>query len=71
MALHAAAEKGHVEIIERLLAAGADVNACSFKRGRGQTALQSAVVGGHDEAMQVLRDNGAVGRTGGGSLLFP
>ncbi|WYZ43856.1 hypothetical protein EsH8_VII_000292 [Colletotrichum jinshuiense] len=71
MALHAAAEKGYVDIIERLLAAGADVNACSFKRGRGQTALQSAVVGGHDQAIQVLRSNDAVGRTGGGRFLFP
>lgn len=71
MALHAAAEKGHVDIIKRLLAAGADVNACCFKGRKGQTALQSAAVGGHDETMQVLRDNGAVGRTGGGRFLFP
>ncbi|KAE9567895.1 hypothetical protein CGMCC3_g16003 [Colletotrichum fructicola] len=71
MALHAAAEKGHVDIIKRLLAARADVNACSFKGRKGQTALQSAAVGGHDETIQVLRDNGAVGRTGGGRFLFP
>lgn len=70
MALHAAAEKGHVEIIQRLLAAGADVNAYSNKRGRRQTALQSATVGGHAKAIQFLRDNGAIGRTGGGCLLF-
>ncbi|KAG6354195.1 hypothetical protein INS49_004799 [Diaporthe citri] len=69
MALHAAAEKGHVEIIERLLAAGADLNAYSSKRRRGQTALQSATVGGHARAIQLLRDNGAIRRTGGG-LLF-
>ncbi|OHF04086.1 hypothetical protein CORC01_00425 [Colletotrichum orchidophilum] len=70
MALHAAAEKGRVDIIERLLAAGADVNAYSFKGRQGQTALQSATVGGHDQAIQALRDNGAVGRTGGGRFLF-
>lgn len=70
MALHAAAEKGHVEIIERLLAAGADINAYSSKRGRGQTALQSATVGGHATAIQFLEDNGAIRRTGGGCLLF-
>ncbi|KAK1469603.1 hypothetical protein CMEL01_01370 [Colletotrichum melonis] len=71
MALHAAAETGRVDVIERLLAAGADVNACSFKRRRGQTPLQSAAVGGHEEAMRVLRDHGAVGKTGGGRFLFP
>ncbi|KAH6880827.1 ankyrin repeat protein [Thelonectria olida] len=70
MALHAAAEKGRVDILQRLLTAGADVNACSFKRGRGQTALQSAVARGHDQAKQFLIDNGAVGRTGGGRFLF-
>jgi ankyrin repeat protein len=70
MALHAAAEKGRIDVIRRLLEAGADINACSFKRGRGQTALQSAAAGGHDEAIQVLTDNGATGKTGGGSFLF-
>lgn len=70
MALHAAAEKGHVEIIERLLVAGADINAYSSKRGRGQTALQSATVGGHAKAIEFLRDKGAIMRTGGGYLLF-
>lgn len=70
MALHAAAEVGRVDIIKMLLAAGADVNACSFRRGRGQSALQSAVVGGHEEAAQVLRAAGATGRSGGGCFLF-
>ncbi|KAM3456912.1 hypothetical protein NHJ6243_008017 [Beauveria neobassiana] len=70
MALHAAAEVGRVDIIKMLLAAGADVNACSFRRGRGYTALQSAVVGGHEEAAQVLRAAGATGRSGGGCFLF-
>ncbi|XWX00240.1 hypothetical protein V2A60_008260 [Cordyceps javanica] len=70
MALHAAAEAGRVEIIKMLLAAGADVNACSFRRGRGYSALQSAVVGGHEEAAQVLRAAGATGRSGGGCFLF-
>ncbi|CAI0646697.1 unnamed protein product [Colletotrichum noveboracense] len=59
MALHAAAEKGHVDIIKRLLADGADVNACSFKGRKVQTTLQSAAVGGHNQAIQVLRDHGA------------
>ncbi|KAL2875268.1 hypothetical protein SGCOL_009559 [Colletotrichum sp. CLE4] len=71
MALHAAAEKGRVDLMERLLAAGADVNACSYKGRRGQSALQSAAVRGYEEAMQVLRDHGAVGKTGGGRFLFP
>ncbi|KAK7711260.1 hypothetical protein SLS63_012693 [Diaporthe eres] len=71
MALHAAAEKGHVEIIKRLIAAGADVNAYSTKRGRGQTALQCATVGGHVKAIQFLKDNGAIRRTGGGDNRWP
>lgn len=70
MALHAAAEVGRVDIIKMLLAAGADVNACSFRRGRGYTALQSAMVGGHEEAAQVLRAAGATGRSGGGCFLY-
>ncbi|TQV95552.1 hypothetical protein V2A60_000741 [Cordyceps javanica] len=70
MALHAAAAAGRVDIIEMLLAAGADVNACSRKRGRAQSALQSAVAGGHDEAARTLRERGATGKSGGGRLLF-
>lgn len=70
MALHAAAERGHVEIIKRLLSSGADVNAYSSKRSRAQTALQSAAVGGHDDAMEILRQNGAVSGAGIGCFLF-
>ncbi len=70
MALHAAAEKGRVDVIKLSVAAGANVNACSLRRFRGQTALQSAAVGRHKEAIRVLRERDAVGRTGGGRFLF-
>jgi ankyrin repeat protein len=44
MALHAAAETGHLKVVERLLAANADVNAAGYG---GQTALQAAAENGH------------------------
>ncbi|KJZ70270.1 hypothetical protein HIM_10351 [Hirsutella minnesotensis 3608] len=61
-ALHAAAEKGHVEIIRRLLQAGAQVNAFEIKSGRAQTALRCAIANGNEEAVKLLRDAGAVER---------
>ncbi|KAI1404230.1 ankyrin repeat-containing domain protein [Hypoxylon fuscum] len=45
-----AVEGGHLEIVERLLAAKADVNAA----GNGRTALQAAVKGGHLEIVERL-----------------
>jgi ankyrin repeat protein len=47
------ARNGHVEVVERLLAANADVNASVSMNG-GQTALQAAAEGGHLEAVEKL-----------------
>jgi ankyrin repeat protein len=52
-ALQAAAEGGHLEIVERLLAAQADVNAAAGGYG-GRTALQAAAQGGHLEIVERL-----------------
>ncbi|ERF74129.1 hypothetical protein EPUS_06398 [Endocarpon pusillum Z07020] len=48
-ALHAAAEGGHIEIVERLLATEADIN-----KGHGQNALEAAAGGGHIEVVERL-----------------
>lgn len=45
-ALQAAARRGYLEVVERLLAANVDVNAAAAA-GFGKTALQAAVKGGH------------------------
>lgn len=66
--LHAAAQSGSVEVVKVLLDAGVDVNACSPRRG--QTALQSAAVAGHDDIEALLRRNNAVGKSSGGVTLF-
>lgn len=52
-ALCAAAEKGHPEIVELLLDAGADVHA------RKDTALRMAVENGHTETVKLLINRGA------------
>jgi ankyrin repeat protein len=52
-ALQAAAGGGHIEVVERLLAAKADVNAQAATYG-GRTALQAAAGGGHLEVMERL-----------------
>ncbi|RFU82187.1 ankyrin repeat [Trichoderma arundinaceum] len=67
-ALHAAAEKGYIKIVKRLVDSGADVNSCHNRRG--QTPIQGAMAAGHQETVQYLRDVGAVGKTGGGILIF-
>ncbi|KAL7947111.1 ankyrin repeat protein [Trichoderma barbatum] len=67
-ALHAAAEKGCIDIVKKLVDSGADVNS-SYNR-RGQTPIQGAMAGGHEEVVKYLRDMGAVGRTGGGIFMF-
>ena len=45
-AIQAAAEGGHLEVVERLLQEKADVNAAAWANG-GRTALQAAAEGGH------------------------
>ena len=55
-ALQAAAEGGHKEIVEVLLAANADVNA---RTSESRTPLQAAAEGGHREIVEVLFAAGA------------
>ncbi|KAF7546013.1 hypothetical protein G7Z17_g8730 [Cylindrodendrum hubeiense] len=54
--LQAAAEEGHLETVEKLLAAGADVNAYAE---HGQTALQAAAERGHLQIVEILLTSGA------------
>ena len=56
-ALQAAAGNGHLDVVERLLTAKADVNAAAAYGGR--TALQAAVEGGHILVIKRLREAGA------------
>jgi hypothetical protein len=53
LALQAAAGGGHLDVVERLLAAEADVNAAATAR-YGRTALQAAAEGGHLNVMERL-----------------
>ena len=53
--LHHAAEEGHKEIAELLIAKGADVNA---KEGGDHTPLHRAAVGGHEDVAELLIDKG-------------
>jgi ankyrin repeat protein len=52
-ALQAAAEAGHLEVVQALLAANADVNSSPAKYGGG-TALQAAAEAGHLEVVHAL-----------------
>ena len=56
LALVEAAEKGHHEIIDALIEAGADVD---LKNQLGYTALSSASFQGHDKCLHVLVQGGA------------
>ena len=56
--LQAAAEEGHVEIIEKLLAEGANINALAANH-YGRTALQAATERGHMEVVEKLLAEGA------------
>lgn len=53
-ALQAAADGGHLPIVDRLLAANADVNVAPAAGWSGRTALQEAVANGHLEIIQKL-----------------
>ena len=52
-ALQAAAGRGHLEIVDKLLAAGSDVNFDSWITN-GRTALQAAAEGGHLKVVEKL-----------------
>ena len=58
-ALHFAAQRGHLTIVQYLLTAGADVNACQC----GCTALHRAAYTGNLAAVQMLVEAGAVSYT--------
>jgi ankyrin repeat protein len=51
-----AAEKGHTEVIQSLLAKGADPYATD---NGGKTALKIAEEQGHQDAIKLLKDPGA------------
>ncbi|KAH7146763.1 ankyrin repeat-containing domain protein, partial [Dactylonectria estremocensis] len=55
-ALQAAAQGGHLEVVEKLLAVGADVNGAAA-RDVGQTALQAADGRGHLEVVENLLEH--------------
>jgi cyclase len=54
--LHHAVDKGHKEIIELLIAKGADINA---KNGMGYTPLDWVMDGGNSEIVELLKSKGA------------
>jgi ankyrin repeat protein len=58
-ALRPAAESGHLDVVERLLVAGADVNVVTVNGYGHQTALQAAAEGGHLDVMERLLVAGA------------
>ncbi len=53
--LHYAAEKGHITVVELLLASGADIEA----RGSYGTALELAIYFGHYDVAELLLEKGA------------
>lgn len=56
--LHAA-RGDHLDVVQRLLDAKADVNAAASGGGVGRTALQAAAEGGHLEVIELLKSFGA------------
>ena len=54
--IHKAARVGHIEVVEKHLAAGVDVNA---KDKYGMTPLQNAAFEGHKEIAELLINKGA------------
>ena len=57
--LHCATWKGHPEIVEALLAAGADVNAVNQNEHWGTTPLHAAAHANQAQIAQLLIDHGA------------
>jgi len=57
--LYWASEHGHKNVVELLIAEGADVNAVNGGRFMEQTALHIAVSYGHDDIVEILLANGA------------
>ncbi|OCK73532.1 hypothetical protein K432DRAFT_232652, partial [Lepidopterella palustris CBS 459.81] len=57
-ALQAAAEGGHLAVVERLLLEKAEVNAAAGEHN-GRTALQAAAGGGHLAVFKRLQQAGA------------
>ncbi|PNP57317.1 hypothetical protein FNYG_15238 [Fusarium nygamai] len=57
-AFRAASEGGHIQVVERLLEAGAIVNAAAAG-SEGRTALQAASAGGHIQVVERLLEAGA------------
>lgn len=57
-ALQAASERGHLEVVKKLLDLGADVNAQASPTG-GRTALQAAACHGQTAIVRLLLDSGA------------
>ena len=55
-ALIAAARAGHVDVVEALLSAGANVDVCD---GSGTTALAAAALAGHEDVVGMLIEWGA------------
>jgi hypothetical protein len=55
-ALHLACERGHVEVVDALLAGGANVDA---ETGMGATPMMVAVAGGHEGCVALLLEAGA------------
>jgi ankyrin repeat protein len=58
-ALHCAAWKGHLEVVEHLLAAGSDVHAHNGNEHWGTTALHAAAHANNGAIAKVLIDAGA------------
>lgn len=58
-ALHWACSAGHMEAIQLLISAGANVNMMELD-GERLTALDYAIIGGHQEVAQLLIENGAL-----------
>ncbi|EFX06551.1 ankyrin repeat-containing protein [Grosmannia clavigera kw1407] len=67
-ALHAAAHVGHVDVVRRLLAAGARVNAAAGPAR--QSPLQTALLGEHAACADVLRAAGGIAIASRATFLF-